>query len=180
MPTPKIKRLKLVTRAPVPTDAMSVDSASDIAENHHHERERERPTPTRSTTTINISALQKKLGKVTVSTPISTPGAASTASIASNSGVGTSSSSAVAPVVPRLLPREPPPPLETVTRRQQDNLLARIFRGKDWSSLKLKGDHTSRPLWILPEDRTLILEAFSPIADQAQDFLVAISEPVSR
>jgi len=67
-----------------------------------------------------------------------------------------------------------------VTRRQQDSLLARIFRDRDYSSLKLKADHAARPLWINPEDRTLILEAFSPIADQAQDFLVAISEPVSR
>jgi DNA excision repair protein ERCC-3 len=77
-------------------------------------------------------------------------------------------------------PREPLQPLETVTRRQQDSLLARIFRDRDYSSLKLKADHAARPLWINPEDRTLILEAFSPIADQAQDFLVAISEPVSR
>jgi DNA excision repair protein ERCC-3 len=31
-----------------------------------------------------------------------------------------------------------------------------------------------------PQDGHIILEAFSPIAEQAQDFLVAISEPVSR
>lgn len=35
-------------------------------------------------------------------------------------------------------------------------------------------------MWISPEDGHIILEAFSPIAEQAQDFLVAISEPVSR
>jgi DNA excision repair protein ERCC-3 len=77
-------------------------------------------------------------------------------------------------------PREPLPPLETVTRRQQDHLVQRIFRERDYSFLKLKPDHAARPLWINPDDRTIILEAFSPIAEQVQDFLVAISEPVSR
>lgn len=71
-------------------------------------------------------------------------------------------------------------PLETVTRKQQESLVQRIFRDRDWSNLKLKSDHAARPLWINPEDKTLILEAFSPIAEQAQDFLVAIAEPVSR
>lgn len=51
---------------------------------------------------------------------------------------------------------------------------------QDFSWLHLKPDHASRPLWISPEDGHIILEAFSPIAEQAQDFLVAISEPVSR
>ena len=51
---------------------------------------------------------------------------------------------------------------------------------QDFSWLHLKSDHASRPLWISPEDGHIILEAFSPIAEQAQDFLVAISEPVSR
>ncbi|KAH9936047.1 DNA helicase [Amylocystis lapponica] len=51
---------------------------------------------------------------------------------------------------------------------------------QDFSWLHLKLDHASRPLWISPEDGHIILEAFSPIAEQAQDFLVAISEPVSR
>jgi DNA excision repair protein ERCC-3 len=46
--------------------------------------------------------------------------------------------------------------------------------------LPLKTDHASRPLWISPEHGHIILEGFSPIAEQAQDFLVAISEPVSR
>ncbi|KAF9003082.1 P-loop containing nucleoside triphosphate hydrolase protein [Cyathus striatus] len=50
----------------------------------------------------------------------------------------------------------------------------------DFSWLDLKSDHASRPLWISPEDGHIILEAFSPIAEQAQDFLTAISEPVSR
>jgi DNA excision repair protein ERCC-3 len=65
-------------------------------------------------------------------------------------------------------------------RRQQDNLVSHIFMDQDFSWLHLKPDHSSRPLWISPEDGHIILEAFSPIAEQAQDFLVAISEPVSR
>ncbi|KIK96462.1 hypothetical protein PAXRUDRAFT_825918 [Paxillus rubicundulus Ve08.2h10] len=65
-------------------------------------------------------------------------------------------------------------------RRQQDSLVSHIFMDQDFSWLHLKSDHASRPLWISPEDGHIILEAFSPIAEQAQDFLVAISEPVSR
>jgi DNA excision repair protein ERCC-3 len=65
-------------------------------------------------------------------------------------------------------------------RRQQDTLVSHIFMDRDFSWLHLKPDHASRPLWISPEDGHIILEAFSPIAEQAQDFLVAISEPVSR
>ncbi|KAH9029849.1 DNA helicase [Lactarius hengduanensis] len=65
-------------------------------------------------------------------------------------------------------------------RRQQDSLVSHIFMDQDFSFLHLKSDHASRPLWISPEDGHIILEAFSPIAEQAQDFLVAISEPVSR
>lgn len=67
-----------------------------------------------------------------------------------------------------------------VHRRQQDNLVSHIFMDQDFSWLHLKPDHASRPLWISPEDGHIILEAFSPIAEQAQDFLTAISEPVSR
>lgn len=65
-------------------------------------------------------------------------------------------------------------------RRQQDTLVSHIFQQQDFSWLNLKPDHASRPLWISPEDGHIILEAFSPIAEQAQDFLIAISEPVSR
>ncbi|CDO74914.1 hypothetical protein BN946_scf184988.g21 [Trametes cinnabarina] len=65
-------------------------------------------------------------------------------------------------------------------RRQQDALVSHIFHEQDFSWLHLKPDHASRPLWISPEDGHIILEAFSPIAEQAQDFLVAIAEPVSR
>ncbi|CAK5269210.1 unnamed protein product [Mycena citricolor] len=67
-----------------------------------------------------------------------------------------------------------------IHRRNQDKLVSHIFMQQDFSWLHLKPDHASRPLWISPEDGHIILEAFSPIAEQAQDFLTAISEPVSR
>lgn len=51
---------------------------------------------------------------------------------------------------------------------------------RDYTQLQLKSDHGSRPLWISPNDYTITMEGFSPIAEQAQDFLVAIAEPVSR
>lgn len=46
----------------------------------------------------------------------------------------------------------------------------------------LKKDHVERPLWISSDDHHIFLEVkgSSPIAQQAQDFLVAIAEPVSR
>jgi DNA excision repair protein ERCC-3 len=50
---------------------------------------------------------------------------------------------------------------------------------KDLGGLELRPDHQSRPLWI-DGDGKIILEGFSPIAEQAQDFLIAIAEPVSR
>ncbi|KAJ3321073.1 hypothetical protein HDV06_004631 [Boothiomyces sp. JEL0866] len=43
----------------------------------------------------------------------------------------------------------------------------------------LKVDHGIRPLWI-NEDYRIILEAFSPIHQQAEDLLLAIAEPISR
>jgi DNA excision repair protein ERCC-3 len=65
-------------------------------------------------------------------------------------------------------------------RASQHAMVSHLFGGQDFGRLPLKSDHASRPLWINPEDGHIILEAFSPIAEQAQDFLVAISEPVSR
>lgn len=65
-------------------------------------------------------------------------------------------------------------------RRQQNALISHVFQDQDFSWLHLKADHASRPLWICPDDGHIILEHFSPIAEQAQDFLTAISEPVSR
>ena len=65
-------------------------------------------------------------------------------------------------------------------RKEQDSLVRYMFNEQDFSSLHLKPDHAARPLWISPEDGHIVLEGFSPIVEQAQDFLVAISEPVSR
>lgn len=50
---------------------------------------------------------------------------------------------------------------------------------RDFSHLQLKKDHAARPIWITPNG-LIILEAFSPIYQQAYDFLVAIAEPVAR
>lgn len=71
------------------------------------------------------------------------------------------------------------PGASSVARRKPDSL-GYLFRNHDFSWAQLKPDHASRPLWISPEDNHIILEGFSPIAEQAQDFLVAISEPISR
>ncbi|EMR10265.1 hypothetical protein PNEG_01530 [Pneumocystis murina B123] len=69
---------------------------------------------------------------------------------------------------------------ETQQKYSYDSV-AYIFGENDFSSvLKLKSDHESRPLWINPYDGKIILEAFSPLAEQAQDFLITIAEPVSR
>ncbi|KAL1920170.1 uncharacterized protein VTP21DRAFT_1316 [Calcarisporiella thermophila] len=62
----------------------------------------------------------------------------------------------------------------------RNDILSSIFGSEDYTYLDLKPDHASRPLWISPQSGHIILEGFSPIAEQAQDFLIAISEPVSR
>lgn len=49
----------------------------------------------------------------------------------------------------------------------------------DYSYLPLEKDNAGRPLWVLNDGR-IILEAFSPIASQAEDFLVTIAEPITR
>ncbi|XP_059102351.1 general transcription and DNA repair factor IIH helicase subunit XPB [Peromyscus eremicus] len=54
------------------------------------------------------------------------------------------------------------------------------YGAKDYrQQMPLKGDHSSRPLWVAP-DGHIFLEAFSPVYKYAQDFLVAIAEPVCR
>lgn len=69
-------------------------------------------------------------------------------------------------------------PLRRFTGGSSSDLLSSLFP-IDLGDQRLKGDHSSRPLWI-DENGTIILEGFSPIAEQAQDFLVAVAEPVSR
>ena len=49
----------------------------------------------------------------------------------------------------------------------------------DYGKLKLKPDHEQRPVWVCP-NRRIFLETFSPIYKQAYDFLIAISDPVTR
>lgn len=56
-----------------------------------------------------------------------------------------------------------------------DEYGAKDYRGQ----MQLKNDHNSRPLWVAP-DGHIFLEAFSPVYKYAQDFLVAIAEPVCR
>ena len=54
------------------------------------------------------------------------------------------------------------------------------FRKRDFSHLPLKPDHHNRPLWIDPDNGTIVLERFNPLAEQATDFLITIAEPKSR
>lgn len=65
-------------------------------------------------------------------------------------------------------------PMENGTDDESDDLDLR-----DFSSLPLRPDHETRPVWV-SGDMRILLETFSPIYKQAYDFLVAIAEPVSR
>jgi DNA excision repair protein ERCC-3 len=49
----------------------------------------------------------------------------------------------------------------------------------DYSFLEIKHDAHKRPLWVADDGR-ILLEAFSPLAHRASDFLITIAEPVSR
>jgi len=49
----------------------------------------------------------------------------------------------------------------------------------DYSSLPLKADHASRPIWVC-EDGRIFLETYSPLYKAAYDFLIAIADPVTR
>jgi DNA excision repair protein ERCC-3 len=51
---------------------------------------------------------------------------------------------------------------------------------RDFSWLPLKPDYESRPIYIDPKRGRIILESFSPLAEQAKDFLITIAEPLSR
>ena len=53
--------------------------------------------------------------------------------------------------------------------------MKKIYGEKDFSFMKLKPDHRSRPLWIAP-DGHIYLEAHSPVYKHARDFLIAIAE----
>lgn len=82
---------------------------------------------------------------------------------------------------------------ESQTSESQEAVPAAAGKQVDESSIKhdeygakdyrlqmiLKNDHSARPLWVAP-DGHIFLEAFSPVYKYAQDFLVAIAEPVCR
>lgn len=60
-----------------------------------------------------------------------------------------------------------------------EKILANLFQSSDNAELSLKLDHMSRPLWVASNGH-IFLESYSPLHELAQDFLIAISEPVSR
>jgi hypothetical protein len=66
-----------------------------------------------------------------------------------------------------------PPPV------QARDAVSHLFPDADFHGVRLKPDHAARPLWVAP-DGHVFLESFSPIYQQAYDFLIAIAEPVSR
>ncbi|CAG8576083.1 11702_t:CDS:10, partial [Diversispora eburnea] len=67
----------------------------------------------------------------------------------------------------------------TIQYHKRDSV-SDLFGKNDFSYVNLKKDHANRPLWINPASGHIILEGFSPFAEKAQDFLITISEPVSR
>ncbi|RKO83920.1 helicase conserved C-terminal domain-containing protein, partial [Blyttiomyces helicus] len=74
-----------------------------------------------------------------------------------------------------------PAPSAFPNRNIKHDSVSNLF-DKDYTFLPLKPDHRSRPLWVCDDgvEARIILEAFSPLAAQAQDFLITIAEPVSR
>jgi len=67
---------------------------------------------------------------------------------------------------------------DTVTSKPRDAASAYFKRDFGW--LSLKPDYQNRPLWIDPSKGTIVLERFSPLSEQATDFLITIAEPQSR
>ena len=53
------------------------------------------------------------------------------------------------------------------------------FQEKDWTDLKAKKDHSSRPLYV-GKNRHIFVEKYSPFFRYIEDFIIAIAEPVSR
>jgi len=67
-----------------------------------------------------------------------------------------------------------------VEAREEGEAEEDVFGAKDFrSQMELRPDHESRPLWVAPNGH-IFLETFSPVYRHAHDFLIAISEPVSR
>ena len=68
-------------------------------------------------------------------------------------------------------------------RKEQSHTLdreAKLNGISNLSYLSLKPDHENRPLWVDAKKARITLEHFSPLANQAQDFLTTIAEPLSR
>ncbi|KAL2040740.1 hypothetical protein N7G274_006719 [Stereocaulon virgatum] len=68
-------------------------------------------------------------------------------------------------------------------RKEQSHTLdreAKLNGISNLSYLSLKPDHGNRPLWVDSKKARITLEHFSPLANQAQDFLTTIAEPLSR
>ena len=68
-------------------------------------------------------------------------------------------------------------------RKEQSHTLdreAKLNGISNLSYLSLKPDHENRPLWVDAQKARITLEHFSPLANQAQDFLTTIAEPLSR
>ncbi|RKO85399.1 helicase conserved C-terminal domain-containing protein [Blyttiomyces helicus] len=74
-----------------------------------------------------------------------------------------------------------PAPSDFPDRNIKYDSVSNLF-DKDYTFLPLKPEHCSRPLWVCDDglEVRIMLEAFSPLAGQAQDFLSTIAEPVSR
>merc|ERR1719167_540701 len=67
-----------------------------------------------------------------------------------------------------------------VEAREEGEAEEDVYGAKDFrSQMELRPDHESRPLWVAPNGH-IFLETFSPVYRHAHDFLIAISEPVSR
>ncbi|KAM0334392.1 hypothetical protein ACHAQA_001418 [Verticillium albo-atrum] len=64
--------------------------------------------------------------------------------------------------------------------RPSKSATSHIFGKRDYSYLSLKPDFQNRPLWIDAGKARIFLESFSPLAQQCQDFLITIAEPISR
>lgn len=82
---------------------------------------------------------------------------------------------------------DPPPRKRRLSKRNPERIEAEeepldldIDAVGDFSrSISLRPDHASRPLWICP-NYMIYLECFHPSYKDAYDFLIAISNPISR
>lgn len=59
------------------------------------------------------------------------------------------------------------------------HLFASSLQSNELKTQPLRADNELKPLYI-SEDGRIFIETFSPVFNMAQDFLIAISEPISR